>query len=63
MKENLIDDGGKLLRVKEVADRLGCGTTTVWSLVRDKSLPAIRIKGAVRVRPEDVEKFKEQNPY
>jgi excisionase family DNA binding protein len=56
-------DGGKLLSVKEVADKLGCGTTTVWSLVRERSLQAIRVKGAVRIRPEDIEKFKDENPY
>jgi excisionase family DNA binding protein len=57
------DEGGRLLSVKEVASKLGCGTTTVWSLVRDRSLSAVRVKGVVRVRPEDIEKFKEQNPY
>jgi excisionase family DNA binding protein len=57
------DDGGKLLSVKQVANRLGCGTTTVWSLVREGSLRAIRIKGVVRIRPEDIEKFQEENPY
>ena len=63
VKENVNYDGESLLTVKEVANRLGCGSTTVWSLIREKSLPAIRIKGAVRIRPEDIEKFKEQNPY
>ena len=57
------NDGGNLLSVKEVADKLGCGTTTVWSLVRERSLQAIRVKGAVRIRPEDIEKFKDENPY
>ena len=63
VRHSVNDEGERLLSVKEVANKLGCGTTTVWSLIRDRSLSAIRIKGVVRIRAEDIEKFKEQNPY
>ncbi len=56
-------DGDKLLKVSEAADRLGCGTTTIWSLIRDRSLPAVRVKGAVRVSSEDIQKYKAAHPY
>jgi excisionase family DNA binding protein len=56
-------DSDRLLNIRETAERLGCGTTTVWSLVREKSLPAIRVRGAVRIRPEDIERFKNEHTY
>lgn len=56
-------DGDRLLKVKEAAERLGCGTTTVWSLIREGTLPAVRVKGAVRVSSGDIEKFKKAHPY
>lgn len=56
-------DGERLLNVKEVAQRLGCGPTTVRLLVRERTLPAIRVRGAVKVRPGDVEKYMDQHPY
>jgi excisionase family DNA binding protein len=56
-------DSDRLLSIREAAERLGCGTTTLWSLVREKSLPALRIKGCVRIRPKDIEEFEEKHPY
>jgi excisionase family DNA binding protein len=53
----------ELVSVKEMARRLGIGATTAWSLIYSREIPAIRIKGAVRIRPEDIEKFKDENPY
>ena len=46
----------KLLRVPEVADRLGLQPSTVRKLIYLRQLPAVRpTKRAVRVREEDVE--------
>lgn len=53
----------RLVSVKEMAQMLGVGKTTAWSLIYSRDIPAIRVKGAVRIRPEDIKKFKEQNPY
>jgi excisionase family DNA binding protein len=53
----------ELVSAKEMARRLGIGATTAWSLIYSREIPAIRIKGAVRIRPEDIEQFKEENPY
>ncbi len=56
-------DNEKLLTIKETARRLGCGTTTAWALIRERSLPAVRIRGAVRIRPKDIEKYEQAHPY
>jgi len=53
----------ELVSVKEMARRLGIGSTTARSLIHSREIPAIRIKGAVRIRPEDIEQFKDENPY
>jgi excisionase family DNA binding protein len=50
------DEMGKLLRVHEVADRLGLQPSTIRKLIYLRQLPAVRpTKRAVRVREEDVE--------
>ena len=46
----------KLLRVEEVADRLGLKTSTVRKLIYLRQIPIVRpTKRAVRVREQDVE--------
>lgn len=46
----------RLLRVEEVADRLGLKTSTVRKLIYLRQIPAVHpTKRAVRVREEDVE--------
>jgi len=46
----------KLLRVEEVAERLGLKVSTVRLMISKDDLPSIRpTKRAVRVREEDVE--------
>lgn len=47
---------GKLLRVDEVAERLGLMPSTIRKLIQLHQLPTVRpTKRAVRVREEDVE--------
>ncbi len=47
---------GRLLRVDEVADRLGLRPSTIRKLIYRSELPIVRpTKRAVRVREEDVE--------
>ena len=46
----------RLLRVEEVADRLGLKTSTVRKLIYLRQIPIVRpTKRAVRVREQDVE--------
>lgn len=46
----------RLLRIDEVADRLGLQPSTIRKLIYLRQLPAVRpTKRAVRVRDEDVE--------
>jgi excisionase family DNA binding protein len=50
-----------LLKPSEVASILGLGLSTIYLLIRRNELPCIRFGRAVRIHPEDVEKFIEAN--
>lgn len=50
----------KLLTVKQVAERLGIKTGTVYNLVSRKQMPAIKVFGALRFDPEDIERLIER---
>lgn len=48
----------RLLRVSECADRLGLSVRSLWNLIADGKLPAVRIsRRATRVLESDLEKF------
>jgi excisionase family DNA binding protein len=49
-------DGGRdrLLSVRQVAERLGVCTRTIYELIDRGELPHIRISNAIRVAPADV---------
>ena len=51
----------RLLTASDVANALGLGLSTIYLLIRRGDLPCIRFGRAVRVRPEDVEKFIDAN--
>jgi excisionase family DNA binding protein len=44
----------RLLTVGQVAERLQVSPRTVWRLIHDGRLPAVRIGRAVRLRPDAV---------
>jgi excisionase family DNA binding protein len=46
-----------LLTIRETARSLGVSTRTIHRLVRDAELAPVRVRGAVRFRPQDVEAF------
>ena len=46
-----------LLRASEVAEALGVSRTTVWRMIRDGSLPSVKMGDSRRVRREDLEAF------
>lgn len=48
---------GKLLRVEDVAGRIGASKQTVYLLARENTLPSVRWGRSVRFDPADVEKF------
>ncbi|WP_224249458.1 helix-turn-helix domain-containing protein [Hyalangium gracile] len=47
----------RLLTVREVAERLGVSTATVYGLCERGELPHVRVSNAIRIRPADVEAF------
>jgi excisionase family DNA binding protein len=47
--------GNRLLRVSEVADILGVGSTTAWALVANGNIPSVKIGRSRRVRAHDLE--------
>lgn len=51
----------KLLKADEVAAILGVSKSFVYQIVRTGQLPAVHIGTAVRVRPEDLEAFVQEN--
>jgi excisionase family DNA binding protein len=44
-----------LLKIKEVADMLGCKVGLIYSMIRTGNLPAIRIGSSWRIRRKDAE--------
>ena len=42
---------------QQVAERYGLKTLTVWSWIRTKKLPAVRIGRSYLIRKEDIEAF------
>ena len=48
---------GKLLRVEDVAGRIGTSKQTVYLLARENTLPSVRWGRSVRFDPADVEAF------
>ena len=47
----------RLLRNKEVAQRLGISKAYAYRLMKNGEIPTVRMGRAVRCRPEDVEVF------
>lgn len=47
--------------VKEASAILSVSERTIWRLVHDGDLPAVRIRGAVRFRASDVENIVAEN--
>jgi excisionase family DNA binding protein len=44
-----------LLTVREVAERLGVSTATVYALRERGELPHVRVSNAIRIRPADLD--------
>jgi excisionase family DNA binding protein len=47
----------RLLRAKDVAEILACSASEVYALKAAGVLPYLKIRGMVRFREEDIEKF------
>jgi excisionase family DNA binding protein len=51
------------LTVADLCQLLGIGRTLAYQLIAERTIPAVRIGRAIRVRKADVEKWLEENPY
>jgi len=49
--------GGRLLTVREVANRLSVHPSTVYGLCESGRLPHIRVSNAIRIHPRSLEAF------
>ena len=47
----------RLLNVREVAERLGVCTATVYGLCTRGELPHLRVSNAIRIQPTDLDAF------
>lgn len=50
-------DDLRLLTIPAVADRLGCTTRTVYTLIKAGDLPTVAFRGRHRVRPADLRAY------
>jgi excisionase family DNA binding protein len=48
---------GRLLTVREVAERLSVSTATIYALCERGELPHVRISNAIRIEPAGLEAF------
>ena len=51
------------LTVADLCELLGIGRTLAYQLVAERTIPAVRIGRAIRVRKVDVEEWLEENRY
>ena len=52
---------GKLLKAEDVAELLSVSRSFAYALMNSGQLPTVQLGRAVRVRPEDLEKFIQLN--
>ena len=63
MQESIkyIHDNQRLLKATEVARILNISKSMVYRLMKNGKIPYVRINQAFRIRPEDLDKFIEEN--
>jgi len=47
----------RLLKAKDIADRLSISRSQAFALMKEAEMPTVRFGRCVRVRPEDLEEF------
>ena len=60
-QENDTEKPIHLLKVSDVARMTQVSPSQVYTMIQDGALPAVRFGTALRVRPEDLQKFIEDN--
>ena len=49
-----------LMRAQEVADILNIKISTAYSMMQHGDIPSVKVRGSVRVRPEDLSNYIQQ---
>jgi|WetSurSiteA1Bulk_404760.scaffolds.fasta_scaffold90158_1 excisionase family DNA binding protein len=62
-KDDYSRDNPPLLKVEQVMVRLNICRSYAYQLIKDGDIPSIRIRGAYRVRQEDLEAYIEKNIF
>lgn len=57
MPATITSSTDKLLTMREAAARLNISARTVWAMIQDGRLRAIRIGRAVRIAPAELERY------
>ena len=47
----------RLFTVKDVTAALGVSRTLLWRLTKDGTLPSVKVRRALKYRPQDIEQF------
>ena len=55
--KHINNQASRLLKVKEVAEMLGLGKSTVYLHVKKKTLKSVRFGRSIRIHPEDLNNF------
>ena len=51
----------QLLKVPDVADILNCSKAYIYKLVKQGEIPSVQIGTAVRIRPQDLDRYIRDN--
>jgi excisionase family DNA binding protein len=57
------EDGQQLLTIPEVCQRLGVGRSWVYQQVKSGDMPSVKLRGAVKVKREDLEEYINANRH
>lgn len=61
MDQNINLPQTKLMKVPDVAEVLNCSKAYIYKLVKQGEIPSVQIGTAVRIRPQDLDRYIREN--
>jgi len=61
MYQTIYEPPTKLMKATEVAVILNCSKAFVYKLIKQRKLPSVQIGYSIRVKPEDLNRFIQEN--